>query len=1102
MPSDISRTSDEQRYDGVVMQQGRVILDRDFNALRQTIDGRIDHDALDFVGPCGTPDDGFEIGAAAAVATSPPAPPLLMLAFVPPRNPTSSSSDNFSISPGTMYVGGQRAVFPPRIPGQGPVDYSYFDQPNWISPDAPIFPLTQEFIYLHLLEHTVSAVEDPELKDVALGGPDTTQRLHLMKRVKRLTVTSADCIAARAQAVGQWLRQGLHFDPQTMRLIPQATLRISYADPTTRANPCDPIAQGGYLGADNQLIRVQISDGGVAGGAPQLLWGTDNASFLYRATISTQTAATLVLGQSPVDAFHIPQQGQVIEVLRSAFVIDTEPNAGDPLQPDIIRCVAETRGFICTLTAPYQPDTRMLSLNQPLPAEYLSDTHPLFVRIWQSQIRAFNPDGNTPYPLQYVDGSQTGVQVTISTAPAGGSLPIGAYWMFAVRPSTPQAVYPERFLVNPQPPDGPRQWICPLATIDWTAQSIASPPTSPLSSGPVFHDCRNLFLSLVELSKRKLGGCCAVTLRPEDLAANPAALQNAADQFRGAAQGMAICLTPGTFALAQPLQLDSRHSGLTIEACHGAVTLQAAPNSAPAQFLQGLIVLAGSNDITLKGLALIPAAVDLFQALPVADGPKENNLRAALPDLGDIHMLIGVRLQDCTGLKVIGCSFQLVPIPHVGNYGAAIFATGDCTGLSVRQCHFVGPGHPRRIFRPLFGLVDAIRETPAANLRTSAADAVNVAPDAAAANAAAAAATVAAAGTGSASAAARARRTRAKSAPAAAAKSASVAAAASPVSPHNSALASEALRDRVSLLNVAQKISAGLVNKADTALKLPLNTLAASPQPPPSMLAAFLLAPSIDPFFNYISPLTLIGGVAPNEAKLLSQAVLDQAEFIENRMQGLTLAVLGAANTGTLTFTNNNLTDCIGGIWYASLNQDIVYDAGVFQGGLGIVVQQGLGAAIAMSAAMWYPLPLGPTSARLSPLSTQIQMLGNRIAALPLDGSFSGPACLLSIAALPVAAFGAAPAADPNTSILLSSNQIRNRSNVGSVANDSSWIFGSTVFLIGAFDTIVAANFIRNGSIPVAGTPGQAYSLLVDISAGGAVNAVGNILGGAHNVGP
>ncbi len=63
MPSDRSRRTDTLRdgYSGVVAQQGRVILDRDFNALQGLTAERIARDALDFVGPCGTPDDGFRI---------------------------------------------------------------------------------------------------------------------------------------------------------------------------------------------------------------------------------------------------------------------------------------------------------------------------------------------------------------------------------------------------------------------------------------------------------------------------------------------------------------------------------------------------------------------------------------------------------------------------------------------------------------------------------------------------------------------------------------------------------------------------------------------------------------------------------------------------------------------------------------------------------------------------------------------------------------------------------------------------------------------------------------------------------------------------------
>jgi hypothetical protein len=64
MPSDRSRGPDRTRfgYSGVAAQQGRVILDRDFNAQQSLTADRIAGDALDFVGPCGTPDDGFRIG--------------------------------------------------------------------------------------------------------------------------------------------------------------------------------------------------------------------------------------------------------------------------------------------------------------------------------------------------------------------------------------------------------------------------------------------------------------------------------------------------------------------------------------------------------------------------------------------------------------------------------------------------------------------------------------------------------------------------------------------------------------------------------------------------------------------------------------------------------------------------------------------------------------------------------------------------------------------------------------------------------------------------------------------------------------------------------
>ena len=75
MASDRSRRTDGLRdgYTGVVAQQGRVTLDRDFNAEHGFLTGRIEAEARDVIGPCGTPDDGFAISIPQA---SPPGPVL------------------------------------------------------------------------------------------------------------------------------------------------------------------------------------------------------------------------------------------------------------------------------------------------------------------------------------------------------------------------------------------------------------------------------------------------------------------------------------------------------------------------------------------------------------------------------------------------------------------------------------------------------------------------------------------------------------------------------------------------------------------------------------------------------------------------------------------------------------------------------------------------------------------------------------------------------------------------------------------------------------------------------------------------------------------
>ena len=76
---------------------------------------------------------------------------------------------------------------------------------------------------------------------------------------------------------------GLALNPDTFALDFNAALEVSFYPPAGPVDPCCPPAQGGYLGSDNQLIRVTVTDYEPTTHQGTLLWGWNNASFLHRA---------------------------------------------------------------------------------------------------------------------------------------------------------------------------------------------------------------------------------------------------------------------------------------------------------------------------------------------------------------------------------------------------------------------------------------------------------------------------------------------------------------------------------------------------------------------------------------------------------------------------------------------------------------------------------------------------------------------------------------------------------------------------------------------------------------------------------------------------
>lgn len=925
MPADRSRRTDGLRdaYVGVVAQQGRVTLDRDFNAEHGYLAGRLEAQTIDVIGPSGTPGEGFKTslpGTGTPTLCTPPEPLTL---------PSPEPEYDFLISPGTMYLGGQRAVLP-GVQNSRAITYSFFDQPDRahppFGPDAvgPNNPPKQELVYLALSEQEVSAVEDPDLLEVALGGPDTTQRLRLMRRVSRRAVTTADCTSGWNQAVTQWqAADGLTLDPATLALRPAARLQVSFADEGATTDPCDPVAVNGYLGADNQTIRVQIAS---AGGPDtpgaltdaSLLWGYDNASFIYRATPLASNPAMLTISPPPPDSFHIPQTNQVVEILRTAAVIASEPDLTDPTgQATIVRCVAERRGFIARLAQPYGPaggggPTAYIVLDRPLPAELLADTTPLFLRVWQSEI-AFDPSGGTVLLTDDVKGISTGIQVTIST-PKGVPITLGAFWEIAVRPSTPQAVYPERLLTAPQPPDGPALWACPLAVIDWTQ----APPTVT--------DCRSTFTGLD--GQGKGCGCCTVSVTPTGKLGIQQALDLAAK-----AGGGTVCLGGGSYALTAPLVFGVQHRGVTLEVCQTAVICVAAGSE--AAFTQGLIQMANAPQVTLRGLDLRPA----LAPRPAAVTIQINGLLASAPALSagalaitadSIEVMVAINVAESANVTIEDCivAFANGKDATLSLFGVGVLAQGDCQGLTIEGClfeSFVATTYTR------------FATTTASPTTGVAIPTVPVVFQPVLATAATAAALLAASAAETRAVSARATRSRPSTNASAAATSTAVS---EPIGTAPVATVPVAMGPVATTPVTAAPVGTSPVSTAPISTD-PVSTLPPAPPHPSAMTTTNTTAPVItDPIVDLVhtgftaiavntittnetvaqNHLVAIVGVlaAPtmqSDSKSSLPCNLGQAVVRRNRFAGLTLGLFGVCSVDTLRLEDNDAKSCLGGYW-------------------------------------------------------------------------------------------------------------------------------------------------------------------------------------------
>ncbi len=211
----------DKRFARVLTQQGRVSLDSDWNEAAAIQAYLAQTRTQDVIGLCGVPKDNAGMGV----------------------TPTPDGND-LQLSAGHIYINGQLAQV-----GEG---VTYGAQPHLPNPPA-INPAhdRRDLVYVDMWQRHVTAVEQPDLLEKALGGADTTTRLQTIWQVRTLTdVTATSCDELTDEL------------PILPPLSERGRLNNGTTGSTNAGDPCLIADGGGYRGLENRLYRVEIHDGG------------------------------------------------------------------------------------------------------------------------------------------------------------------------------------------------------------------------------------------------------------------------------------------------------------------------------------------------------------------------------------------------------------------------------------------------------------------------------------------------------------------------------------------------------------------------------------------------------------------------------------------------------------------------------------------------------------------------------------------------------------------------------------------------------------------------------------------------------------------------
>jgi hypothetical protein len=464
MRGDFSRVrfNPNKQYTRVLEQQGRVALDADANEQCAIDDFLLDTETRDIVGPFGYPareKESFHI---------------------------SVQGNSLAIGLGRYYVNGLLCINPEPL--------TYSQQSFLIHPDPTDASLLNSLaqgaigviqVWLEVWQRVVTALDDPCLREPALGQADTTERLQTVWRVVASTPPQS---SARRLTRAAFSRAALLPRPTqglaaaapspvledccaAMRVPPPTPVSPGKMTASTGTGSgecsCEPTPPAGYVGLENQLYRIEIHQGGDETRAT-FKWSRENASVVVGIT-GVHGSQVYVDSVGP-DANLGFSSGQWVEVSDDSFLFGPDP----PNQPgDLYQIQLVT------------PESLTVTMKNTVAA--VDPTLHACMRRWD-QFGSYAGSAGIALPVASAYVLENGISVQFTA----GQYEPGDYWLIPARTATGEIEWPPCDSDGSafQPPRRTQVFRAPLACIQWDSAKRQ----------PAVHDCRSPFSALTDLN--------------------------------------------------------------------------------------------------------------------------------------------------------------------------------------------------------------------------------------------------------------------------------------------------------------------------------------------------------------------------------------------------------------------------------------------------------------------------------------------------------------------------------------------------------------------------------------------------------------------------